>query len=55
MIDVYEKKLELMVSDEELERRRKEWSYTPPAEVPPGYLRRYAKHVSSANKGAILE
>ena len=54
-IDVYEKKLELHVSDEELARRRAEWTYTPPTEVPPGYLRRYAKLVSSANKGAIME
>ena len=29
-IDVYEKKLELHVSDEELARRRAEWHYTPP-------------------------
>ena len=54
-IDVYEKRLQLHVSDEELARRKAEWSYTPPADVPPGYLRRYAKLVSSANKGAILE
>ena len=53
-IDVYDKKLELHVSDEELARRKAEWTYTAP-EIPDGYLRRYAKLVSSANKGAILE
>ena len=54
-IDVYEKRLELHVSDEELARRRAEWTYTPPSDVPQGFLRRYARLVSSANKGAILE
>ena len=53
-VDVINKRLELHVSDEELEARRKEWSYTPPAGLK-GYLARYAKLVSSANKGAILE
>ena len=54
-IDVYGKRLELHVSDEELARRRAEWTYTPPADVPQGFLRRYARLVSSASKGAILE
>ena len=53
-IDVINKRLELHVSDEELARRRASWTYTPPAGLS-GYLARYAKAVSSANRGAILE
>ena len=53
-IDVINKRLELHVSDEELARRRASWTYTPPAGLS-GYLARYAKSVSSANRGAILE
>ena len=53
-VDVINKRLELHVSDEELAKRKEEWSYTPPAGLK-GYLARYAKLVSSANKGAILE
>lgn len=53
-IDVIHKRLELHVSQEELDRRRAEWHYTPPSGLT-GYLARYAKLVSSANKGAILE
>lgn len=53
-IDVYEKKLELHVSDEELARRKAEWTYTPPQGLT-GYLARYAKLVSSASKGGVLE
>ena len=53
-IDVVNKQLTLHVSDEELEERRKSWHYEPPANIT-GYLARYAKLVSSANKGAVLE
>ena len=41
-------------SDEELEERRKAW-VCPEPKVKTGYLARYAKLVSSADKGAILE
>ena len=44
----------LEVSDEELERRRAAWK-APEPKVKTGYLARYAKLVSSADKGAILE
>ena len=27
----------------------------PAREIPPGYMRRYVKHVSSAARGAVLE
>ncbi len=47
-------KLELKVADEELARRKAKW-VCPPPNVTKGYLARYAKLVSSANKGAIVE
>ena len=51
-IDINEKKLTLHVNDEELEKRRTAWSYTP--KKLSGYLARYAALVSSADKGAVL-
>ena len=45
--------IELKVSDEELARRRANW-VCPEPKVKTGYLARYAKLVSSADKGAIL-
>ena len=53
-IDITDKTIELKVSDEELEERRKAW-VCPEPKVKTGYLARYAKLVSSADKGAILE
>ena len=53
-IDIANKTIELKVSDEELEERRREW-VCPEPKVKTGYLARYAKLVSSADKGAILE
>ena len=53
-INIPEHKLELAVSDEELARRKAAWTPREP-KVTTGYLTRYAKMVSSANKGAILE
>lgn len=53
-IDVINKKLELHVSDDELEKRRSEWKYTPKTNIT-GYLARYAKMVQSASEGAILK
>ncbi len=46
-------RLELKVSDEELARRREAWR--PKENDVSGYLSRYAKLVTSANKGARLE
>lgn len=51
-IDAY--KINLEVSDEELEKRKAEWK-APPPKVSSGYLARYARFVSSADKGAILQ
>ncbi|AEV67353.1 dihydroxy-acid dehydratase [Acetivibrio clariflavus] len=53
-IDIPNGKLELEVSDEELERRRKEWK-TPEPKITKGYLGRYAKLVTSASTGAVLK
>lgn len=53
-IDVDNGKLLLLVSDEELARRRAAWK-APQLEIPDGYLRTYAKLASSADQGAILK
>ena len=53
-INIPEHKLEVVVSDEERARRKAAWTPREP-KVTTGYLKRYAKMVSSANKGAILE
>ena len=47
-------KLELKVDDATLAKRREAW-VCPPPNVTKGYLARYAKLVSSANKGAVVE
>ncbi|MBE6030244.1 MAG: dihydroxy-acid dehydratase [Clostridiales bacterium] len=52
-IDIKNCSVELKVSDEELEKRRAAW-VCPEPKVKTGYLARYAKLVSSADKGAIL-
>ena len=52
-IDIPNSKLELKVSDEEIKSRRAAW-VCPEPKVKHGYLARYAKMVSSADKGAIL-
>lgn len=53
-LDINAYKITLEVSDEELARRRAKW-VAPAPKVTSGYLARYAKLVSSADKGAILE
>ena len=53
-INIPENKLELAVSDEELDARRAKWQPREP-KVTTGYLARYAKMVTSGNRGAILE
>lgn len=52
-IDIKNCSIELKVPDSELEERRKAW-VCPEPKVKTGYLARYAKLVSSADKGAIL-
>ncbi|MCL2864973.1 MAG: dihydroxy-acid dehydratase [Lachnospiraceae bacterium] len=53
-INIPEYKLELDVSEAELEKRRKAWRPRQP-KVTTGYLARYEKMVTSGNRGAILE
>ena len=53
-IDIPNCKITLHVSDEELARRKAAWA-CPEPKVKTGYLARYAKLVTSADKGAILE
>jgi dihydroxy-acid dehydratase len=53
IINIPERKIDLDVSTEDLEVRRKNWKPLEPR-VKKGYLARYASMVSSADKGAIL-
>ncbi len=53
-INIPEMTLELKVSDEELAARKAKWQPKEP-KVTTGYLARYAKMVTSGNRGAILE
>ena len=53
-IDINAYSITLEVSDEELAARRAAW-VCPEPKVKTGYLARYAKLVSSADKGAVLE
>jgi dihydroxy-acid dehydratase len=53
-VNIPGRKIELVVSDEELKTRREAWR-APEPRVTRGYLARYASMVSSADKGAILE
>jgi L-arabonate dehydrase len=53
-LDVEKRKLHLDISDEELKRRRAEW--TPPAPMAErGYVRFYIDHVQQAHLGADLD
>ena len=53
-IDIPNCSIELEVSDEELAKRKADW-VCPEPRVKTGYLARYAKMVTSADKGAILD
>ncbi|MCE5198671.1 MAG: dihydroxy-acid dehydratase [Armatimonadota bacterium] len=53
-IDMPNKKMDVVLTDDELEARRKEWK-APELRAKEGYLARYARSVSSAAKGAIVE
>ena len=53
-IDIPNCSIELEVSDEELAKRKAAW-VCPEPRVKTGYLARYAKMVTSADKGAILD
>lgn len=53
-INIPENTLNVDISDEEMEARRAKWQPREP-KVTTGYLGRYAKMVTSGNKGAVLE
>ena len=53
-IDIPEYRINVQLSDEELETRRAAWSATAP-KVTSGWLARYAKLVGPSSKGAIME
>jgi len=52
-IDIPDRKLEVKLSKAEIEKRFRNWRPIPP-KIKRGYLARYSKLVSSADKGAIL-
>ena len=52
-IDIPNRKIELEISEEELNKRRVHW-VQPEPKIKTGYLARYAKLTTSANEGAVL-
>jgi dihydroxy-acid dehydratase len=54
LIDIPNKKLTLLVSKEEINRRRQTWK-PPEPKIKSGYVARYAQMVTSAGTGAILK
>lgn len=53
-INIPQNTLDFVISDEELEERRKKWQPRKP-KITTGYLARYAAMVTSGNRGAVLE
>jgi dihydroxy-acid dehydratase len=53
-INIPENTLDFVVTEEELEERRKKWQPREP-KITSGYLARYATMVTSGNRGAVLE
>ncbi len=53
-IDIPKRKIDLLVSKEEIEKRLARWK-APRPKITTGYLSRYARMVSSAGKGAVME
>lgn len=53
-IDIPNRRLSLLVSEEELERRRANFT-PPPLKIKTGYLALYSKLVSSASEGAVIK
>jgi L-arabonate dehydrase len=52
-LDVDQRRLHLVVSDTELQRRRKDW--IAPAAPQRGYAKLYVEHVQQAHLGADLD
>jgi dihydroxy-acid dehydratase len=53
-IDIPNRKISVNLTAEQITERLKSWQPIR-RDIPPGYMRRYAKYVSSAARGAILE
>jgi dihydroxy-acid dehydratase len=53
-IDIPGKRVDLLISEDELARRKAEWKQPEP-KVKAGYLSRYSRLVTSANTGAVLK
>jgi dihydroxy-acid dehydratase len=53
-IDIPNKKLNLIVPPEELDRRRQQWKPRPP-KIKSGYLYRYSQSVTSGSTGAVFK
>lgn len=54
VIDLKERTIDVLLSDEALDERRKNWQ-KPEAKIKKGYLARYSTLVTSANTGAVLK
>ena len=54
LIDIPNRRLEVELSDEVLEERRRRWKPLVREHLPP-YLRKYARMATSASRGAVLE
>ncbi|RLA98362.1 MAG: dihydroxy-acid dehydratase [Deltaproteobacteria bacterium] len=52
-IDIPGRKLELLLSEEEIQKRLKQWS-PPPPKISKGYMARYARMVTSSGTGAVF-
>ena len=52
-IDIPGRKLELLLSEEEIQKRLKQWS-PPPPKISKGYMARYARMVTSSSTGAVF-
>ncbi len=53
-IDIPNRKIDVLVSEEELAKRKAEWKQPEPR-VKTGYLSRYSRLVTSANTGAVIK
>jgi dihydroxy-acid dehydratase len=53
-IDIPSRKLVVKLSDEELEKRAREWK-KPEPRFKTGWLARYARYATNAARGAVLE
>jgi dihydroxy-acid dehydratase len=53
-LDIPQRKLEVRIENEELNKRKEQWK-APEPKIKGGWLGRYAKLVSSADGGAVLK